>query len=167
MTSIKRIVDYLCKKNLSVVTAESCTAGMVTSLLADISGCGSVLELGYVVYTEHAKHHCLGVDLQTMKLFGLTSEEVAREMALGALKRSRANFSLAITGTAESDDELNGVVCFAYAMKIQENHRVISETIRFDGERNEVRRSAALHAIESIPSIHEKFNNGLGDVFYD
>jgi len=163
--SLERVVNYLCERNLSIVTAESCTAGMVTSLLANIPGCGSILEMGYVVYTEHAKHYCLGVDLQTIKLFGLTSEEVAREMALGALTRSRANISIAITGTAESDDELNGVVCFAYAARIGNTQRVISETIKFEGERNEVRRLAALHAIDSTPQVYEKFSTGQGDIY--
>jgi PncC family amidohydrolase len=138
---------------------------MVTSLLANVPGCGSILEMGYVVYTEHAKHSCLGVDLQTMTLFGLTSEEVAQAMALGALERSRANISIAITGTAESDDELNGVVCFAYATRIENKQCVISETIKFEGERNEVRHLAAMHAINSIPKTYEKFSNGEGDVF--
>ncbi len=167
MNSVEDVINYLCEKELSIVTAESCTAGMVTSLLADAPGCASILEVGYVVYTEHAKHQCLGVDLQTMQLFGLTSEEVAREMALGALTRSRANISIAITGTAESEDELNGVVCFAYATKTENTQRVISETIKFVGKRNQVRHSAAMHAIVSIPSVYEKFSIGEGDLFYD
>jgi len=160
VNSIEDVITFLCEKKISLVTAESCTAGMVTSLLANVPGCGSILEIGYVVYTEHAKQECLGVDLQTMRLFGLTSEEVAREMAAGALKHSRANFSLAITGTAESDDELNGVVCFAYAISLENTQHLISETVKFDGERNHVRHLAAMHAITSIPRIYELFING-------
>ena len=164
MNSIENVINYLCERKLSIVTAESCTAGMVTSLLANVPGCGSILEMGYVVYTEHAKHYCLGVNLQTIKLFGLTSEEVSREMALGALERSNADMSLAITGTAESDDELNGVVCFAYATCIDNIQRVISETIKFHGERNHVRHLAAMHAITSIPTLYEKLFHGEGDI---
>ena len=167
MNSVEDVISYLCERKLSIVTAESCTAGMVTSILTNVPGCASILEMGYVVYTEHAKHYYLGVDLQTIKRFGLTSEEVAREMALGALKRTRANISLGVTGTAESDNELNGVVCFAYAMNIENARRVISETLKFEGERNEVRHLAAMHAITSIPRLHEKFANGEGEIFYD
>ena len=167
MNSVEDIINYLCEGKLSIVTAESCTAGMVTSILANVPGCASILEMGYVVYTEHAKHYCLGVNLQTINIFGLTSEEVAREMALGALKRSRANISVAITGTAESNDELNGVVCFAYAMRIESGQRVVSETLKFEGKRNEVRRLAAVHAIMSIPRLHENFSNGEGEVIYE
>lgn len=167
LNSIEDVINFLCERKLSIVTAESCTAGMVTSLLANVPGCGSILEMGYVVYTEHAKHYYLGVNLQTIDLFGLTSEEVAKEMALGALKRSRATISIAITGTAESDDELNGVVCFAYATNITNTTRVISETVKFQGERNEVRHLAAMHAITDIPRLYEKFLNGEGDAIND
>jgi PncC family amidohydrolase len=167
VNSVEDVINFLCEKKLQLVSAESCTAGMITSLIADIPGCGSILEMGYVVYTEYAKHHCLGVDLQTMYLFGLTSEEVAREMALGALKRSRANIAVSVTGTAESDDELNGVVCFAYAIHFENGKKVISETVKFNGERNEVRHLAATHAITSIPAIYKKLINDEGDLFYD
>ena len=167
MESLEDVIQFLCEKKVSLVTAESCTAGMVTSRLADVPGCASILDIGYVVYTEHAKHYCLGVNLQTMKIFGLTSEEVAREMAVGALKRSSANFAIAITGTAESDDELNGVVCFACATQVDDQRKVISETIKFAGERNEVREHAAMHAIKSLPIWYEKFQHSEGDIVYD
>ncbi|GGY78920.1 competence damage-inducible protein A [Cellvibrio zantedeschiae] len=162
MNSIEDVIDFLCEHRLMLTTAESCTAGMVTSLLADVPGCGSVLDTGFVVYTEHAKNHCLDVNLQTIKTFGLTSEEVAREMAVGALKRSQSNFSVAITGTAESNDELNGVVCFAYALG-DDTNKILSETIKFDGERNHVRYLAAMHAIRSIPEYYQRFLSGDGD----
>ncbi|MET0356082.1 MAG: CinA family protein [Cellvibrio sp.] len=167
MNSLEDVINFLLQRKITLVTAESCTAGMVTSLLADVPGCGAILEMGYVVYTEYAKHNCLGVDLQTMHLFGLTSEEVAREMALGALKRSRANFSIAITGTAESGDELNGVVCFSYAMQDDDIFKVASETVKFSGDRNWVRHSAAMHAITAVPTQYENFSKGKGDLFYD
>ena len=183
MSSVEDVIQYLCEHKLTIATAESCTAGMMTSMLADVPGCASILDIGFVVYTEHAKHNFLGVNLQTINLFGLTSEEVAREMALGALKRSNANFAVAITGTAESDDELNGVVCFAYAFQTDNakktadindvdikdvdssvtNTKVLSETITFRGERNQVRNLAAMHAITSIPAYYKKFSIGEGE----
>lgn len=155
MKPIEEIIDFLCEHKLKLTTAESCTAGMLTSLLASVPGCASILDMGFVVYTEQAKHQCLGVNLQTIKLFGLTSEEVAREMAQGALKISASDFSIAITGTAESDDELNGVVCFAYALRKEKNVRVISQTIAFEGERNQVRELAAKHAVSFIPDAYQ------------
>lgn len=151
MQRIEEVIKFLENRKLQLVAAESCTAGLLTSLLANVSGCGSVFEMGYVVYSERAKYSCLGVDPKTIKTFGLTSEEVAKEMALGALARSTANVAIAVTGTAESNDELNGVVCFACAMTIAGKQTLTSETINFAGDRNEVRKAAATHAILRLP----------------
>jgi nicotinamide-nucleotide amidase len=165
MHQIESVMNFLCEHKLRLVTAESCTAGMVTSLLADVPGCGAVLDVGYVVYTENAKNICLGVTRQTMKLFGLTSEEVATEMAIGALDRSGGDIAVAVTGTAESNDELNGVICFAYATRIENEIRILSETIKFEGERNAVRKSAAVHVISSIPIYYKKMVKGEGELY--
>jgi PncC family amidohydrolase len=83
---------------LTLVTAESCTAGLMTSILADVPGCGQVLDAGYVVYSPEAKQRCLGVSPDTMERFGLTSEEVAREMALGALEAAKVRLARALAG---------------------------------------------------------------------
>lgn len=165
MHQVESVIDFLCEHKLRLVTAESCTAGMVTSILADVPGCGAVLDVGYVVYTENAKNICLGVARQTMKLFGLTSEEVATEMAIGSLDRSAGDIAVAVTGTAESNDELNGVICFAYATRIEGEIRTLSETIKFDGERNKVRKLAAIHVISSIPMYYKKLAKGEGGLY--
>lgn len=154
MQGIADVITFLEQQKLLLTTAESCTAGLVSSLLADVSGCGAILESGYIVYSATAKQNCLGVNPQTIKTFGLTSEEVAREMAFGALRCSKADIAIAVTGTAESDDNLNGVVCFACAMHINNQPQAISETLRFDGERNQVRKDAALHAIFALPDFY-------------
>lgn len=157
--TISGIVNYLKAQEVTLTIAESCTAGEVCSLIANVSGCGSVLYSGYVVYDERAKQECLGVQAQTICQFGLTSEEVAREMAGGALSRhtpgeGRPNLAVAITGTAESNDEEDGVVCFAYAARVKGEISIISETRKFDGSRNEVRSRAARHAIVSLPELY-------------
>lgn len=154
MSDFSSIIKFLCEREHKLVTAESCTAGMITSLLATTPGCGAVLEVGYVVYSERAKHHCLGVDLQTMKACGLTSEEVAQEMALGALDRSGADFAISVTGKAESDDDLDGVICFAYALRMYHITKIITHTKRFNGDRAAVMKSAAEYAILSIPRYY-------------
>lgn len=156
MHNIETVIQFLNQHGLSITTAESCTAGMVAAMMADVSGCGAALHSAYVVYTEAAKHDCLSVSLQTIETFGLTSEEVAKEMAIGALKKSAADIILAITGTAESDDDLNGVICFAYALKTKSGFRLLSESRSFTGDRNQVRRAAATHALTSLPDIYEK-----------
>src|SRR5690606_38937873 len=97
-----------------------------------------------------AKRDMLGVNLQTIDRYGLTSEEVAREMALGALQRCGASVTLANTGLAEAEGPMDGVVCFACAMTINGEQRVLSETRKFHGERNAVREQAARHALFSL-----------------
>lgn len=154
MTDFSSVIKFLCERGHKLVTAESCTAGMITSLLAGTPGCGAVLEIGYVVYSEEAKNRCLGVDLQTMKAFGLTSEEVAREMSIGALDRSGADFAIAVTGKAQSEDELDGVICFAHALRMNHIIKVITYTHHFNGSRLMVMKLAAEHAILNIPNFH-------------
>jgi len=156
MEKIENVIQFLNNCGLSVTTAESCTAGLVAAMMADVSGCGESLQSGYVVYTEEAKHNCLGVSLETMQTFGLTSEEVAREMAIGAFNRSSADIVLAITGKAESNDDLNGVVCFAYVLRTSNGYRLLSESKSFSGSRNEVRNEAARYALLSLPEIYKK-----------
>ena len=156
MSATENVIQFLCDHDLTVSTAESVTAGLIASLLADVSGCGQALEGGYIVYSKAAKHNYLGVDLAVMEKFGLTSEPVAREMVIGLASRSGASFHIAVTGTAESDDALNGVVCFGYGCKFNGQLRIVSETKRFDGERNEVRIAAANHALQNIPDIYQQ-----------
>lgn len=158
MDKVKKTIDFMVKHDLHLTTAESCTAGLMTSMLADISGCGSVLEGGFVVYSVNAKEGWLDINQETIDTFGLTSEEVAREMAVGALKRSAANIAISNTGVAASDDELDGVVCFACAMTINGESMAMSETVKFEGERNAVRKAAALHAITHLPTYYQRLS---------
>jgi len=159
MDNIDSVIHFLNQRGLSVATAESCTAGLAAALMAEVSGCGKALQMGYVVYTEDAKNSCLGVSLDTIQTFGLTNEKTAREMATGALSRSAANLIVAITGTAESDDDLNGIICFAFALRTTNGYRLFSETKKFHGSRNDVRMAAAEHAILSLPDIYLKLQD--------
>lgn len=150
MHELQPVVDFLKRSRLVLATAESCTAGLIAARLAEVSGSGAVMECGYVVYAVAAKREMLGVNLGTIETYGLTSEQVAREMALGALERCGAGITLANTGLAEAEGELDGTICFACAMQLQGQQRVISETITFPGERNDVREQAARHALLSL-----------------
>lgn len=155
MTNLEGLIGFLTNNKMEIITAESCTAGLQVSMLADVPGCGAVLEGGYVVYSPRAKISNLGVNADTIETFGLTSEEVAREMAQGALARSCADIAIANTGKAESDDELDGVVCFACALRRDKIITVTSETLRFIGTRNEVRDAAARHGLLRVPAYYE------------
>lgn len=156
-----KLLSYLKANGIVVATAESCTAGLIAGRLADARGAGSSLEVGYVVYSAEAKCGCLGVDPKTIDRFGLTSEAVAREMALGALRRSTASIAVADTGLAEAPPEGSevppGTVCFAWAVRTDHGDPIVhTETRRFDGSRNVVRRTAADYALDRIPHCWER-----------
>ena len=90
-----------CKANGKMIaTAESCTGGLLAGLLTQVPGSSSVFERGFVTYSNAAKSELLGVDERLVAAHGAVSAEVARAMALGALARSQAQLSLAVTGIA-------------------------------------------------------------------
>lgn len=159
MNDLKNISDYFDKHGLRLVTAESCTAGLVVATLGDQPGCGSWLECGFVTYAPEAKCQYLGVNPSTIEKYNLTSEAVAREMVEGALRNSRANAAVANTGVAGpgSEDGIPpGTVCFAWGFEHKGTTVVFSETQRFDGDRNAVRKAGADYAIERIVFYHAR-----------
>ncbi|MDP2116664.1 MAG: CinA family protein [Brevundimonas sp.] len=104
-------------RGVSLATAESCTGGLVASVLTDVEGRSHVFERGYVVYTDDAKADELAVPPRLLEEYGAVSEPVARAMAEGALRTSGAAVAVAVTGfagSAGSDDE-PGLVHFAVA----------------------------------------------------
>lgn len=156
-TNLRNVAEYLDGHDLTVVTAESCTAGLIAGTLADMPGCGSWFKLGYVTYSAGAKNKVLGVRFETIDEFNLTSEEVAREMAEGVLRLTDASVAVADTGLAGPDDQDGipaGTVCFAWGFRLHGNPKVITETRHFSGDRNQVRRAAADYAIDRIPELH-------------
>ncbi|WP_374981031.1 CinA family protein [Pseudomonas solani] len=161
MQSVEQVVSFLEKYQLSLVTAESCTGGLMASLLAGVPGCGAVLDRGYVAYSPTAKQQCLGVAPATIARYGLTSEEVAREMALGALANSEASVALANTGMAEAEGPLDGLVCVACAMLMDGEPWVVSEQLHFDGDRNQVREAAAQHVLLQLPYYYERLHQAI------
>lgn len=93
-----------CERNgLKIVTAESCTGGLVAGLLTEIPGSSAVVERGYVTYSNQAKHALLGVPEDLIEECGAVSEPVARAMAEGALQHANADLAIAITGIAGPD----------------------------------------------------------------
>jgi len=156
---IEQIVEFLRERRLRLVTAESCTAGLIASMIADVEGAGDLLDCAFVTYSPSAKQHCLGVKPDTIAQFNLTSEPVAREMALGALGCGNANLAVANTGVTDSVDPRipPGTQCYAWVFVAPEGvPAVFSETRRFDGDRNQVRRQSALYALERIPDLFRK-----------
>jgi nicotinamide-nucleotide amidase len=116
-----RVLAACDRRGLMVATAESCTGGMVAAALTDIPGSSSVVERGFVTYSNAAKIELLGVPIALIEVDGAVSEAVARAMAEGALANSRASLAVSITGVAGpgggSDEKPEGLVHFACARR--------------------------------------------------
>jgi PncC family amidohydrolase len=157
---LQSVLRYLQDNKLKLVTAESCTAGMIASTLADEPGSGSWLECAFVTYSEEAKMHYIGVKPETIERYNLTSEEVAREMAEGALKTANANVAISDTGVAGPGPGEGGIpagtICFAWSFEHEGGITTFSETRRFDGDRNAVRRAGTDYAINRIWHYHNE-----------
>lgn len=110
----RRLLDKAAERDLRLATAESCTGGMLASLLTDVKGSAHAFERGFVTYSEESKTDLLGVPAALIDEKGAVSREVAIAMAEGALERSRAHIALSITGFAD-DGEVPGLVHFACA----------------------------------------------------
>jgi len=137
-------------QNVMITTAESCTAGMLSAALTDIAGSSAMFDRGFVTYTNAAKHDLLNVKIATLDAYGAVSEEVAREMALGALDASKAQIALSVTGIAGpggSEFKPEGRVCFALAR----DGSIKSQTVEFGAlGRQNVRKAARDHALTMI-----------------
>jgi len=110
----RRLLQKASERGLMLATAESCTGGMLASLLTDVQGVAHAFERGFVTYTNEAKAEMLGVPMALIEAKDAVSREVAIAMAEGALERSRANIALSITGFADKGDE-PGLVHFGCA----------------------------------------------------
>lgn len=146
-------IDCLKQHRLLLTTAESCTAGKIITLLSQVEGSGACIECGYMVYSEEAKQRLLGVSAYTIKTFNLTSCEVAREMAQGALRDSPAQVAVATTGLL-GPDSIDGIppgtVCFAWAYHLNGAVKVFSRKERFIGSREQVQVLAAEYALKGV-----------------
>src|SRR5882757_4583558 len=112
----QRVLRTACDDDLRLATAESCTGGLLASLLTDIPGMSHAFERGFVVYTDEAKTELLGISKPVLEKDGAVSEAAARAMAEGALARSQANVAVSITGFTEGGPgQPAGLVHFACA----------------------------------------------------
>lgn len=159
----EQIGNFLKSNGLKLATAESCTAGMISSLVAQTPGSSLWLDAGFVVYSAEAKNSMLGVSFDTINKFDITSTEVAQEMAKGAILKSNANVAVSTTGLAGPSGGTQsipiGTVCFGWSFKIDDHIVVFSEKMLFKGNRNEIREEAALYALNKISFYHHKIYN--------
>ncbi|MEM9579703.1 MAG: CinA family protein [Pseudomonadota bacterium] len=150
MRITERILAAAVPAGIVISTAESCTGGMLAAALTDELGSSAMFDRGFVTYTNAAKTELLGVSPATLERVGAVSEEVARDMATGALERSDATLALSITGIAGpggSEHKPEGRVCFALATPAG----VTARTVEFGAlGRANVRLASRDHALSMI-----------------
>jgi nicotinamide-nucleotide amidase len=139
------------ERGLTIALAESCTGGMISSLVTDVPGSSAYFLGGVVSYGNAAKESFLGVREETLRAHGAVSSEAALEMAQGAVERFGADVGASVTGIAGPDggteEKPVGTVWFAIADR---SGSVVAKKRSFLGDRGHVRRSAALHALELV-----------------
>ena len=147
----RRVGARLKKRRLKLATAESCTGGWIAQAVTSIAGSSDWFERGFVTYSNQAKKEMLGVRARTLSRHGAVSEAAAKEMAAGALARSRAQVAIAVTGIAGpgggSRTKPVGTVCFAWARKRRAPESVVR---RFSGNREGIRRRSVAFALQGL-----------------
>jgi nicotinamide-nucleotide amidase len=147
---VSELSARLLDKGWMLATAESCTGGMIAAACTDLSGSSNWFERGFVTYSNEAKTEMLGVDPALIQAHGAVSEVVARAMAFGAVRHSRAQVSVAVTGvagpTGGSKEKPVGTVWFGFMV----DGVLSSETKRFDGDRAAVRAATVQYAFERL-----------------
>jgi nicotinamide-nucleotide amidase len=158
ITKLAGVLGRACmRRDVDLVTAESCTGGEAAAAITRISGSSKWFERGFVTYTNLAKKEMLGVSQRTLGDHGAVSEEVAREMAAGALAKSHADVSVAITGiagpTGGSRAKPVGLVCFGWGVR---NGPIQTRVFRFGGDRAEIRRQSVAAALQGLIDLLRK-----------
>ena len=155
------LAKVLIARNMSMVTAESCTGGLIAASCTQLSGSSAWFERGFVTYSNAAKSELLGVPSSLIETQGAVSEEVAKAMALGALAHSPAHISVAVTGiagpTGGSAAKPVGTVCLAWAWRDSQQALHSEAMLRqFEGTRSEVRYATAELALAHLTELVEK-----------
>jgi len=147
VTDPAEILDLARKRGVMIATAESCTGGLIAGRLTDVPGSSDAVDRGFVTYSNAAKIEMLGIRPETLETHGAVSEEIAAEMAQGALARSQAGVAVAVTGIAGpggSERKPEGRVCFGLA----DAGGVRTETVEFGPRgRAAVRAATVEHAL--------------------
>ena len=147
MTDPAEVLDLARRRGVMIATAESCTGGLIAGRLTDVPGSSDAVDRGFVTYSNAAKVEMLGIRPETLEAHGAVSEEIAAEMASGALARSQAGVAVAVTGIAGpggSEHKPEGRVCFGIA----DAGGVSTETVDFGPRgRAAVRAATVDHAL--------------------
>ncbi len=160
MSLEERAVQALTARGCEITTAESCTGGMLASMLVNAAGASEIFKEGYITYSNEAKSRLLGVDEQALERYGAVSETVARQMAEGAAAAAGATAALSVTGiagpgggTKEKPVGLVYIGCYL-------DGTTTAERNLFHGSRLEIREASARRALELLLARMEELGDG-------
>jgi nicotinamide-nucleotide amidase len=148
---VSQLSNVLFANGWMLATAESCTGGWLAKVCTDLAGSSGWFERGFVTYSNEAKQDMLGVKAETLAQHGAVSEAVTAEMAIGALRHSRAQVGVSVSGIAGpgggTATKPVGTVCFGWAVQGGE---VRTATRHFQGDREAVRAQAVQYALSGV-----------------
>ena len=150
MSLEERAVQALTERGCDITTAESCTGGMLASMLVNVAGASEIFKEGYITYSNEAKSRLLGVDMQALERCGAVSETVARQMAEGAAKAAGAQAALSVTGIAgPGGGTREKPVGLVYIGCYLDGSTTVERNL-FSGSRLEIRKACAQRALELL-----------------
>ncbi len=157
VAAAETLLDICKRKNLLIATAESCTAGLVAGTLTEVPGTSSILDRGFITYSNDAKHEMLGVSRHILKQYGAVSRETAEAMARGVLGHSKVHLAVSVTGIAGPNggntDKPVGLVHFAAATR---GGKLIHAEKRYGNiGRDKVRKQSVLQAFLMLHDLAE------------
>ena len=148
----KILIKLSLKNNIFIASCESCTGGLLSSLLTSVSGSSKVFDCGFITYSNESKINLLNIDSKIIQNHGAVSQEVADMMAKNPIKKSNANLSIAITGIAgpKSDNGSKEVGLVFISSFNKDSGNLISQKFNFQGSRDKVRNLAILKSMEIL-----------------
>ena len=148
----KHLSELLVSKGFTISVAESCTGGSLSSSLTSISGASLYFNCGFITYSNQSKIDMLGVNPESIEMYGAVSEKVAHEMVAGASQRSHSNLAISITGIAGpsggSASKPVGMVCIGFFC----DGSVTTTTQFFSGSRSDIVSQSVTFALVELPS---------------
>lgn len=154
---VRALARIFIERGWKIALAESCTGGLVSANLTDLSGSSDWFERGYITYSNAAKSECLDVPVEMIESFGAVSEQVAKAMAEGARRNANVNVAISITGiagpTGGSPEKPVGTVCFGWTIKKDLESDKVDTTVitkQFSGDRQTVREQARDYAVSKL-----------------
>lgn len=152
---LENIINKLAEKGKKIAVAESCTGGLLSSKITDISGASAVFDMGIISYSNDIKHKFLDVPEETLATYGAVSSQTAEKMADGVAKAANADYGVSITGiagpTGGTREKPVGLVFYAIHDK-NKNNTIVTE-LNLDGNRQEIREQTCKKVIEKLNEI--------------